>query len=444
MRADRLGCLGYSKKITPNLDYLASAGALFTQAISVGSWTAPSFISMFTSTYPLMYGGRLYITNSRTTLAQVLKEHGYHTAGFHSNPLMSSYNGYHKGFDTFDDNITNQKSYKSLMRKPKDLVKRIIGTNSKLYEFAARPYLAMAGNPYPSAKALNEQAVWWLNDKPNNFFLWIHYMDCHVPYLPASRFTSPLKRYRVLSLHRKAHHSPDSLSPQELNRFIDLYDAKVSYVEQAIGSFLHVLKGSNILDNTFVIITADHGEQFREHGNTGHGIHLYDELIHVPLIIAGPGLESRVINQQVSLLDLAPTILDMLNVEKPKAFLGRSLLPLITGKTKLGDLTAITEDANMESGFTGIRPRADLSKGKKISLRTGRYKYVYIRDNQDELYNLESDPKEVQNIVDVEPAIATELRNRIMAHIEFEDKSTPSEEELIKAKIRMLKGGRKI
>ena len=112
-----------------------------------------------------MYDGQLHITNSRNTLVQALKEHGYNTAGFHPNPLLSSYNGYHKGFDTFDDNITNQKIHKSLLRKPKELVKRIIGTKGKLYEFAAQTYLAMSGNPYPSAEALNEQAVRWLSGK---------------------------------------------------------------------------------------------------------------------------------------------------------------------------------------------------------------------------------------------------------------------------------------
>ena len=122
LRADHLSCLGYFKKATPNLDYLASGGVLFSQAISVGSGTTPAFMAIFTSTYPLMYGGQLYITNQRTTLAQVLKEHGFHTAAFHSNPWLSSFYGYHKGFDTFDDSIQRSRG-KNLLGRAKELAR---------------------------------------------------------------------------------------------------------------------------------------------------------------------------------------------------------------------------------------------------------------------------------------------------------------------------------
>jgi len=203
LRADHLSCLGYSKKTTPNLDNLASASALFTQAISVGSSTPSSFIAMFTSSYPLMYGGKLWITDSRTTLAQVLKEHGYHTAAFHSNPWISSYHGYHKGFDTFDDSF--QKGWReSLMRKPKGLIKRIGGINSKLYELLSKVYVAtMVDKPYAKAEVLNKEAISWLKDNANNFFLWLHYMDVHEPYFPPKRIISPLEKYRLYKLEKK-------------------------------------------------------------------------------------------------------------------------------------------------------------------------------------------------------------------------------------------------
>ncbi len=449
LRVDRLSCLGYSKKTTPNLDDLASAGALFTQAISVGPGTATSFKAMFTSTYPLMYGGQLYITSSRTTLAQVLREQGYQTAAFHSNPWLSSYFGYHKGFDTFDDSIRGS-SYHSLLNKLKELVKRIVGEEGRLYELLAHVYvIIMVGNPHAKAEVLNKQAISWLHEHPNNFFLWMHYMDCHEPYLPSSGFTSPLKNYRILELLRKARNSPGSLSPQEVSELIDLYDAEISYVDEAIGSLFRTLIRSNILDDTFVIITADHGQQFMEHGRHGHSHYVYDELIRVPLIIVGPGLEGQVISQQVSLLDLAPTILDMLNIEKPRSFLGNSLLPLMRGnRPKAGNSETISEtDATTPTPLAkvgaGVKPQL-YANHRRISLRTGKWKYIYTEGEQDELYCLEDDPKETQNIIDIKPEIATELRTRIMAHIEFEEKSVPSEEELIKAKIRKLKGSGKL
>ena len=444
LRADRLSCLGYSKQTTPNLDRLASAGVLFPQAISVGATTPPSFVSLFTSTYPLMYGAKLYITDSRTPVAQVLKEHGYHTAGIHSNPWLSPYFGYHRGFDTFDDSY-QKRHHQSLLSKPRELVKRIIGAEGRLYEFLFPIYLTlMRGAYYTKAEVINRKVISWLQaNGRENFFLWVHYMDAHEPYLPPSRFISPLKKYRILELDRKARSSPGRLLPRQVNEFMSIYDSKVSYVDEMIGSLLHTVEQSSISDNTFVVVTADHGQQFLEHGRYGHRHYLYDELIRVPLIIAGPGLESQVIGQQVSLLDLAPTILDMLEIEKPRAFLGNSLLPLISRKgARAGNSEAISETDTttlLVRASTRWKPRFDANH-RRISLRTGKWKYIYTEAEEDELYHLEDDPKETQNVIDIEPEIATELRAKIMAHIEFEEKSAPSEEELIKAKVRKLKG----
>lgn len=445
LRADHLSCLGYSKRTTPNLDNLASGGVLFSEAISVSHWTTPSFLSIFTSTYPLMYGGQLYITRLRTNVAEVLKEHGYHTAAFHSNPWLSSHWGYHRGFDTFD--YTIQKSRRrSLLSRPKELGKRIIGTNGKLYEFLYQVYAALViGCPYIKGEDLNKKAIRWLHDNPNNFFLWLHYMDVHEPYVSPQQALLPFRRWHVCKLDRKAKNHPHSLSPEELNELIELYDAKISYVDEMISSFLGMLKQNNILENTFVIITADHGQQFMEHGYYGHRFCLYDELIRVPLIIVGPGLKAQVVSQQISLLDLAPTILDMIEIEKPKAFLGNSLLPL-TGQNKLrtGNLEAISEADTTGNRLLNFETRRLDTNQRMVSLRTAKWKYIYIEGGQDELYCLEDDSKETKNIINVEPDMAKELRGRIMAHIEFEEKSVPREEELVKAKIRRLKGSGKI
>jgi len=165
----------------------------------------------------------------------------------------------------------------------------------------------------------------------------------------------------------------------------------------------------------------------------------------VPLIIVGPGLRNQAISQQVSLLDLAPTILDLVKIEKPKAFLGNSVLPLITGnRAKAGSLDAISEaDTGINEVSVGTKLQLNVNH-RVISVRTGKWKYIYNEGRQDELYDLEDDPKETKNIIDVKPEIATELRARIMAHIEFEEKSASSEEELIKAKIRKLKASGKL
>jgi len=147
-----------------------------------------------------------------------------------------------------------------------------------------------------------------------------------------------------------------------------------------------------------------------------------------------------VISQQVSLLDLAPTIMDILGVAKPEAFLGSSLLPLVNGNIlKERDLGAISESYRPSRAETYLHTNL-----KILAIRTGKWKYIYNEVKQDELYSLEDDSKETQNIITAHPEIATELRAKIMAHIESEARSTPSEREFIKAKIRKLKGSGKI
>jgi arylsulfatase A-like enzyme len=441
LRADHLSCLGYSKETTPNLDCLASNGLLFSQAISTSPFTPASFISVFTSTYPLMYGGELRVTNRRTTAAQVLKEHGYFTAAFHSNPWLSTYYGFDKGFDTFADSV-HEGHYKSLLSKAEELAINRIDKKSKLYKILAQLYGAVRfGNPYTEAEVLNRKAISWLNDNPNNFFLWVHYMDVHNPYIPRRRINSPFERYHLFKLNHKAFGDQVGLTPEEINELTNLYDAKVSYADEMIGSLLAQLKRSNTLDNTFIIVTADHGQQLMEHGFCGHTSHLYDEVTRVPLIIAGPGLKRQVIIQQVSLLDLSPTIFDILKIKKPKGFLGNTLLGLVNGsKEKAKNSGAISETPQDRRSLRRMqtKPRLDIDQ-TKISLRTGKWKYIYTKGKQGELYWLEDDPKETKNIIDVEPEIASELRTRITAHIEFEHKTARNEEEVIKEKVRRLK-----
>jgi arylsulfatase A-like enzyme len=332
-----------------------------------------------------------------------------------------------------------------LLSKAEELVKRTIGTDGGLYEFLAKAYTALVGPRFISkAEVLNKKATSWLHDNHSNFFLWLHYMDVHEPCGVSSRFISPLRRARALALQQRANVSPTSITLKDVSELIDLYDREIHYVDKALASLVRSLKRDGFLDNTFVIVTADHGQQFMEHGRVFHDVNLYDELVHVPLIVIGPGLGSCVIKQQVSLLDLAPTILDMLDIEKPKAFLGKSLLPLMMGKTEVGDLTAISEEGRNRRGDCDTeRPKLYPSK-RKISLRTIKWKYIYTEGGEDEMYHLENDPRETQNMIDIEPEVARGLRNMIMDHIEFEDKSTPGEEELIKAKIGKLKSSGKL
>lgn len=465
LRADHLSCLGYSKKTSPNLDKLASDGVLFSQAISVSHWTSPSFISIFTSTYPLMHGGKLTVASERTTLTQVLKRHGYHTAAFHSNPWLLSRWGYHEGFDTFDSSIPLRHPllrHEPLPDKPRKLIKRITGTESRQYRLLRQIYTLFKTPKanYINGVDLNRKAITWLKDKPGDFFLWLHYMDVHEPYIPYEKVVLPFRKHRALKLNKKAdlcraprylnlHERTNSeltsLSPQGLMEIIALYDARVSYVDKMINSLLATLKQCNILENTCVIITADHGQQFLEHGLYGHQYDLYEELIRVPLIIIGKGLESRVISQQVSLLDLSPTILAILGIEKPRAFLGNSLLPLINeNKINIGNSIIISEADTIGARNLDFKTGGLDTNQKLMSLRTAKWKYIYNESGQDELYCLEDDPKEAYNVIAANPELAADFKSRIMSQIKFEGKSAPDTVEHIKARISNLKRVNKI
>lgn len=415
LRADHLTCLGYSKRITPNLDYFADAGVLFRQAISTSHMTPSSFVSMLTSTFPLMNGGWFDIGKRGITLPLVLKQHGYHTAAFLSNPWLSSYYGYHKGFDVFNNSIPER---------------------GLLYRLLDRVLSVRLNPPFTGVRELNKKAITWLHDNRDDFFLWLHYMDVHGPY--------GLLRNIASLLHSFPRRS--ALRTVDINRHIDLYDAQIRYDDKMFGSLLHKLTELGILKDTLIVVTADHGQQFMEHGHYGHHFGLYDELIHVPLIIVGPGLKSRTITQQISLLDLAPTILDIVGIEKPKTFVGDSLLGLMKGSgTESGEFGAISEtDVPLgTSRLRGSQKRLD-AKRRVISFRTEKWKYIYTEGGQDELYCLETDPGERENLIDAEPETATELRSKIMAHIQFEERKALRDDGTIKTKIRKLKASGKI
>jgi arylsulfatase A-like enzyme len=459
LRADHLSCFGYTRNTTPNIDFLANNDVLFLQAISNAPYTKASFVAMLTSTYPLMYGGYTYISEQRVTIAEILKEKGYSTAAFQSNPWLSTHYGFDKGFDTFEDAFESSKdklSKKSIAAdKIKKKIKNILNEKSRMYDLLKRFYhfskrIDPLPMPYASADVINQKAISWLNDNlDDNFFLWMHYMDVHGPYNPPQkcmRQISPIHitKKEIARLHAKMF--PKETTKNELEMLIDLYDGGIMYTDYSIGLFLDKLKEMGVLDTTLVIITADHGDEFGDHGGFGHGggnraVKTYDELLHVPLIIKCPGIGENVkIKDQVSLLSLAPTIVDILNIPEVENFQGKSLLPLIKGRGS-GEDCIISEALQAEY----INKPQNTDK-KIISYRTENWKYIYT--DQCELYDLRNDPKEKENIVDKEVEKAEEFKSKIVQHIAMEEDSTRQlvkrEKEKVKGKIKELKSIGKI
>lgn len=409
LRADHLGCMGYPKMTTTHLDNLAAQGVVFSSAFAVGPVTPVSFLSIFTSTYPLMHEGYTLISDERTALAEVLTEHGYHTAAFHSNPYLSRFYHYDRGFQTFYDSIEFGT------RKQSTTVK-LIKKNKRIFNVLKKAYTALKGKEQPHATAdeINKKVLSWVRNCSDEFFLWIHYMDVHAPYVPPPQYMEePVSKNEIEYLFEKLVFHQDELSERDLEKIISLYDAEIRYVDHAIKSLLDGI-GEEILKNTLVVISSDHGDEFGEHGGFLHGPKLYDELLHVPLILCGPGLKKAVVTEPVSLLDLAPTILDFLNIENPQNFQGKSLLPLINKKMKESGI--ISEVSHKKGEKVNFDPEK-----RQISYRTSKWKYIYRKNGVCELYNLESDPLETKNVLEHEVEKAEEFRSKILEHIKMED-----------------------
>lgn len=460
LRADHLSCLGYPKKTTPNLDKLAENGILFTQAFSNAPGTSTSFPSILSSTYPLQYGFSEYLSHRRVLISEVLKRNGYLTCAIHSNPYLSSYYGYNRGFDIFRDFLFDsygiQEKIELKRAKKYKKIKIILGKQNYIYKVLRKFYrtgLRITRNrakkelgiqsKFATAELINKEIISYLEKISNinqKFFIWIHYMDVHLPYLPPKKVFN-LQKYLTCNrkeaeklnekIFKNIYEKKLKIENDELEKIIELYDAEIMYVDESIRSILDELKKLNLLDSTLIIVTADHGDEFLEHGDIAHTPKLYDELLHVPLIFYAPELgKNIIINDLISLIDLAPTILDILKIEKPKEWMGESLLPLIKGERK-------SEKGVISEIF---------HNGRKTSYRTKKWKFIVDEEkNAYELYNLTKDPRELNNVAEIYPNIAEEFSLKIREHILMEERTRKEEEkDIIKERIRGLKARGKI
>ena len=342
LRSDHLGCYGYTRDSSPNIDRLASKGVLFSEAIANGGCTPDSFPSILASQLPPIDDDEYRRVMRRSlTIAGLLKGAGYQTAAFHSNPYLSEFFHYNEGFNVFEDNLGTVG--RRLIQQPPEEHGVSTGFNrflNKVGRLFVHLLFALGRQPCVTADELTNQAVSWLDSHHSRFFLWLHYMDTHYPYLPPAEYVRKLfnrriSRYRMVNLYSKqlktfreaGFRNVGWLSPAEIDTLINLYDADIRYVDDNIGRLLESL--GNHLENTIIIVTADHGEAFGEHNSLGHGT-LYEELIRVPLIIAGPGIKAgAVVSEPVELMDLAPTIADSVGIARVKGFHGRSLLTVV-------------------------------------------------------------------------------------------------------------------
>lgn len=308
LRPDRLGVYGNGRGLTPAIDELASGGTVFRRAYAQSSWTNPSVATLFTSRYQSQHGIISFGSNLKDdeeTLAELFKRRGYSTGAFVANLLLPRSRGFARGFDDWE--LLTRPNPAAPPEKPARLKGRGEDVNRATFQ-----WLDQAGR------------------RAGPVFLYVHYMEPHAPYDPPEERIAaqrgdgaPPDRDAVNGFFALPNiPMPDRLLPDAKV----LYDAEVAGVDAAIGALMAGLRSRGVLDNAVVVLLSDHGEEFKEHGRVGHGQTLYEEVIRVALIIAATARPQAIrIDQPVSVIDIAPTILDLTGAPPQASYEGRSL-----------------------------------------------------------------------------------------------------------------------
>ena len=401
LRADHLGAYGYGFPTTPNMDRLAARAIVFETVVSQAPWTAPAIASLFTGLYPSVHGldggihwgegatsagGALPFAVQKTlppghqTLAEAFRRAGYSTAGFVSNLYVNAIFGFAQGFDHYDDD------HEDYLLDDGEVKRRAEATNARVFEWLR------AGIEEP-------------------FFLVVHYNDPHWPYEPPPPYgqsfvadykglLTPTTTREVVVTHRAV---PPPISEEDLSYIVGLYDGEIQYVDAHLGRLLVAVGELPTKRNLVTVLTADHGEEFLDHGAFNHGYTLYEEQTSVPFIVSAPSrFEPRRVSQQIRLIDAAPTLLEMAGIDNEnERFQGRSLVPLMAGLS-LEPLDAFSEATNV---------------GRQSALRsTDSLKLIHsLIDPHWLLFDLASDREELHDLTAQRAAQLRELAARLEA-----------------------------
>lgn len=353
-RADHLGCYGHASAETPTLDSLAAKGVLFEKAYATVAMTLPSHATIFTGLNPPEHGlhvnGKGRLGTQIPTLAEVLSKRGYDTGAFVASFILHSKFGLDRGFQTYDDEMAGGERH---------------GSETHLMR---------------NGKQVVDAALAWLTRRSGRpFFCWVHLYDPHVPY--------------------------DAHEESFGNRFRDSpYDGDIAYADQQIGRLLDFLKERGLDQRTVIVVVGDHGEGLGEHEEREHGFLVYNSTIHVPLIVAGPSIRKggRRISSAVSLVDVFPTVLDSMRLSSGKQVSGRSLHAALRGAAI--EPRPCFSEADTAFDAYGWAPQQ--------SIATDAWKY--IRTPREELYDLRTDPHELNNLAASQPETLAELQ-RLLA-----------------------------
>jgi arylsulfatase A-like enzyme len=392
LRADALGSYG-GPLPTPSFDRLAREGVVFERAFAPTPATAASHATLFTGQEPQRHGllrNGESLDAAATTLAERLAAAGWQTAAFVSSFVLDPRFGFGQGFAHYDATLPESGA-----------------TMGK-------------GKPYPGAfwaaerfggfdrraTATTDAARRWIETAPEPFFAFVHYFDPHAPYLPPPVFADRADAATPSLVNRRV----PGIEPDVLARLIRRYWGEVLYTDDALAALLDV--ASRRERPTLVVVTADHGEGLGQHEWLEHAVHLYEEQLHVPLILHGlPGLAAgRRVATPVALADVAPTLLELLGVPNGDAIDGRSLAAAARGgpepeaRPLFGVRRLVSEDVAWD-------------RGVELSVRDERWKYIWDSEAAAELYDLSTDPGELRDVAAERGEVAAELRARLERHV---------------------------
>jgi arylsulfatase A-like enzyme len=409
LRYDLVSGKDGSTSLTPNIDRWITQGVNFTQAIAQGPSTRVSMSSLMSSTYASMYGGSLKLSKERPVIQQMLHTSGYTTIGVTANLYLSRNFGWERGFDYYDDCRPESIYRRKLrLRLTNQIGKRI-------------------GYPLAWPKSLPAELVFEntnriLKNISEPFFMWVHLMDTHWPYsIQKFSWGTEWKKQRVSDemIRPRLISEPPHLTQEETKILYEQYRRSVAYTDMHLGAFLDNLKGRGLLEDSWVVLTADHGEEFLEHGRFFHHPTPFDELAHVPLVIIPPGhmagYDNKTVDNQVRLIDLVPTFLDIskTKVQDDDAIQGKSLKPMIFNGSTPDDRPAITESPHNQA----------------LSIRMEGWKYIWeIWKERRMLFNLNQDPLEQENLIEQESDISQNLHNLLVEHLNHVNEGSLMEE----------------
>jgi arylsulfatase A-like enzyme len=412
VRAEELSLYGYGRETTPHLARLAGAGVRFDQARSPAPWTLPSHATMLTGRWPHELSTTVERALDRThpTLGEYLARRGYATGGFVANTYYcNAWYGLDRGFARYEDHPENRSVDLREILRSSALGLRVF----QLAEAAGRPL--MPGSPRKTAARINGDALRFIDEhRSRPFFVFLNYFDAHGPYIPppeaAARFRrgdtpeATLRAYRKL---KRREGSLDAAQKQQLEALTremievrrGLYDDCIAYLDEQVGRFCDELRRRGLLDNTLIIVTSDHGEAFGEHGLFGHGHSLYRPLIHVPLVLVPPARAAAgtVVREPVSLRDLPATVADLVGPGEPAPFPGHSLAgfwELDRTPQHAGPVLSEVEHQTKHRPS----PHIPASRGPLWSLTTAERVFIRHDDGAEQLFALEGDPGETNNL----------------------------------------------